>query len=79
MFYLPHGLTVDHEDNVWVTDVGAHQVQYDGKFALSYPGSLFCARRKCRVKGLVHRNNRHRMRAPISCQSKNCRHKMADL
>ena len=27
----------------------------------------------------THRNNRHRMRAPISCQSKNCRHKMADL
>ena len=26
-----------------------------------------------------HRNNRHRMRAPISHQSKNCRHKMADL
>ncbi|CAJ0575330.1 unnamed protein product, partial [Mesorhabditis spiculigera] len=25
-FYLPHGLTVDHEDNIWVTDVGAHQV-----------------------------------------------------
>lgn len=43
MFYLPHGLTVDHEDNVWVTDVGAHQVQYDGKFALSYPGSLLGA------------------------------------
>ena len=28
---------------------------------------------------LHHRNNRHRMRAPISCKSKNCRHKMADL
>ena len=27
----------------------------------------------------VHRNNRHRMRAPISCQSKNGRHKMAKL
>ena len=25
-FYLPHGLTVDHEDCLWVTDVGAHQV-----------------------------------------------------
>ena len=29
--------------------------------------------------GSGHRNIRHRMRAPISCQSKNCRHKMADL
>lgn len=26
MFYLPHGLTVDHEDNLWLTDVGSHQV-----------------------------------------------------
>ncbi len=25
-FVLPHGLTVDHEDNVWLTDVGLHQV-----------------------------------------------------
>ncbi|CAD5207621.1 unnamed protein product [Bursaphelenchus okinawaensis] len=26
LFYMPHGLTVDHDDNVWVTDVGSHQV-----------------------------------------------------
>ncbi len=27
---MPHGLTVDHEENVWVTDVGLHQVfKYD--------------------------------------------------
>ena len=32
-----------------------------------------------RMQWRDHRNNRHRMRAPISCQSKNCRHKMADL
>ncbi|XP_043195701.1 peptidyl-glycine alpha-amidating monooxygenase-like isoform X4 [Amphibalanus amphitrite] len=25
-FYMPHGLTIDHEDNVWCTDVGMHQV-----------------------------------------------------
>lgn len=25
-FYLPHGLTIDQEDCLWVTDVGAHQV-----------------------------------------------------
>lgn len=30
MFYMPHGLTVDHEDNVWVTDVGLHQVMKFG-------------------------------------------------
>jgi hypothetical protein len=27
MFYLPHGLTIDHQDNLWVTDVGRHQVR----------------------------------------------------
>lgn len=26
LFYMPHGLTVDHENNVWVTDVALHQV-----------------------------------------------------
>jgi len=26
MFFVPHGLTVDHEDNIWVTDLGRHQV-----------------------------------------------------
>ena len=26
MFVMPHGLTVDHEDNIWLTDVGLHQV-----------------------------------------------------
>ncbi|KAG0719757.1 Peptidyl-glycine alpha-amidating monooxygenase [Chionoecetes opilio] len=25
-FFMPHGLTLDKEDNVWVTDVGLHQV-----------------------------------------------------
>lgn len=26
LFYLPHGITVDAENNVWVTDVALHQV-----------------------------------------------------
>lgn len=26
MFYMPHGITVDRESNVWVTDVALHQV-----------------------------------------------------
>ena len=26
-FIMPHGLSVDAEDNIWVTDVGAHQVK----------------------------------------------------
>lgn len=25
-FIMPHGLTIDHDDNVWLTDVGRHQV-----------------------------------------------------
>ena len=34
LFIMPHGLTVDRENNVWVTDVGLHQIlklSYDGK------------------------------------------------
>ncbi len=37
-FIMPHGLTVDREDNVWLTDVGLHQVfkfTYDGKLLLT--------------------------------------------
>uniref|UniRef100_A0A1A9X3N3 peptidylamidoglycolate lyase n=1 Tax=Glossina brevipalpis TaxID=37001 RepID=A0A1A9X3N3_9MUSC len=26
LFYMPHGLSIDQEDNVWVTDVALHQV-----------------------------------------------------
>jgi peptidylamidoglycolate lyase len=26
MFVMPHGLTIDHEDQLWLTDVGLHQV-----------------------------------------------------
>ncbi|VDN08398.1 unnamed protein product [Thelazia callipaeda] len=35
IFYLPHGLTVDYDDNIWVTDVGSHQVyKFDKNFKL---------------------------------------------
>lgn len=33
-FIMPHGLTIDRDDNVWLTDVGLHQVfkfTHDGK------------------------------------------------
>jgi peptidylamidoglycolate lyase len=36
-FVMPHGLTVDKNDNVWVTDVGLHQVfkfTHEGKLLL---------------------------------------------
>uniref|UniRef100_A0A2M3ZE61 peptidylamidoglycolate lyase n=1 Tax=Anopheles braziliensis TaxID=58242 RepID=A0A2M3ZE61_9DIPT len=26
LFYMPHGLTIDHEQNYWITDVALHQV-----------------------------------------------------
>jgi peptidylamidoglycolate lyase len=38
LFVMPHGLTVDAEDNVWVTDVGLHQVlklTRDGRLLLA--------------------------------------------
>ncbi len=37
-FRMPHGLTIDHEDNVWLTDVARHQVfKYspDGRLLLT--------------------------------------------
>jgi len=37
-FGVPHGLTVDHEDNVWITDVALHQVfkfTHDGELLLT--------------------------------------------
>ena len=36
-FIMPHGLTIDREDNVWLTDVALHQVfkfTHDGKLLL---------------------------------------------
>jgi len=26
LFFLPHGITIDTEDNMWITDVGSHQM-----------------------------------------------------
>lgn len=46
MFVMPHGLTIDDKDNVWVTDVGRHQV-----FKLSHDGTLLLALGMDRVPG----------------------------
>ena len=35
IFIMPHGLAVDHNNNIWVTDVGLHQV-----FKFSHSGQL---------------------------------------
>jgi peptidylamidoglycolate lyase len=37
-FWLPHGITIDHADNVWLTDVARHQVfkfSHEGKVLLT--------------------------------------------
>ncbi len=34
-FFMPHGLHIDHEDNVWITDVALHQVSSHSPCELS--------------------------------------------
>ena len=46
MFVMPHGLSVDAADNIWVTDVGRHQV-----FKLSHGGDLLMTLGENRVAG----------------------------
>ncbi len=47
MFLVPHGLRVDREDNIWVTDVGLHQV-----FKFTHDGKLLMALGVSRTPGL---------------------------
>jgi DNA-binding beta-propeller fold protein YncE len=38
LFIMPHGLSVDKENNVWITDVGLHQIfkfNHDGKLLMT--------------------------------------------
>ena len=46
MFLVPHGITVDEGGNVWVTDVGLHQV-----FKFSHDGRLLLSLGTARVGG----------------------------
>lgn len=46
LFIMPHGLTVDHQDNIWVTDVGLQQV-----FKFNHEGKLLMTLGEARVKG----------------------------
>jgi len=46
LFIMPHGLKVDSENNIWVTDVGLHQV-----FKFSYDGKLLLKLGEARVAG----------------------------
>lgn len=45
-FIMPHGLTVDHQNNVWLTDVGLHQI-----FKFSHEGSLLMKLGVAKVPG----------------------------
>lgn len=46
LFVMPHGLSIDAEDNVWLTDVGRHQV-----FKFSHDGDLLMTLGEGRVPG----------------------------
>ena len=46
MFIMPHGLTVDSNNNVWVTDAGLHQV-----FKFSHEGKLLLKLGEAKVPG----------------------------
>ena len=47
LFVMPHGLTIDSQDNVWVTDVRLHQV-----FKFSPDGKLLLTLGEARVAGV---------------------------
>jgi len=46
LFIMPHGLTVDLDNNIWVTDVGLHQV-----FKFSHEGKLLMKFGDAKVSG----------------------------
>ncbi|MDP9229976.1 MAG: peptidyl-alpha-hydroxyglycine alpha-amidating lyase family protein, partial [Bacteroidota bacterium] len=46
LFIMPHGLTVDNNNNVWVTDVGLHQV-----LKFSHEGKLLMKLGEAKVAG----------------------------
>jgi peptidylamidoglycolate lyase len=46
LFIMPHGLTIDNHNNVWVTDVGLHQV-----FKFTHEGQLIMKLGEANVSG----------------------------
>merc|ERR1712037_476057 len=64
LFYMPHGLDIDGEGNIWVTDVGLHQVMKfpagDGQFCkptatqVSSTGIVFIADGYCNSRVSVY-------------------------
>lgn len=49
LFIMPHGLTVDAENNVWLTDVGLHQI-----FKFNHSGKLLLTLGETKVAGNDH-------------------------
>ena len=47
-FIMPHGLTVDKENNIWVTDVALHQI-----FKFSHDGKLLMKLGVAKVPGRI--------------------------
>ena len=52
LFIMPHGLTVDHEGNLWLTDVGLHQV-----FKFTPEGKLLLTLGERAVPGTITRTS----------------------
>jgi peptidylamidoglycolate lyase len=46
LFIMPHGLTVDKDNNIWVTDVGLHQV-----FKFNHDGNLLLKLGEAKIAG----------------------------
>lgn len=46
LFIMPHGLTVDKQNNVWVTDVGLHQI-----FKFTHEGKLLLKLGEAKIPG----------------------------
>ena len=46
LFIMPHGLSVDKEDNVWIADVGLHQI-----FKFSHEGDLLMTLGEAKIPG----------------------------
>lgn len=43
LFYMPHGLTIDSHDNIWVTDVALHQAfKVSNRFSIYYSNLFYC-------------------------------------
>jgi hypothetical protein len=74
LFYMPHGIAVDADDNTWLTDVALHQVFKVGKpdCALCNPLKIeYLKTKKTKLHGLSQRAN-YTDRATAACRRSDC-------